>query len=185
VGVALVVLALGVGFASGSTVTPAQTGCSYGQCPQTFALSTIEIVLILLAIIAVALAVLWLRGRRRRAAAGAEPVTPWQAGPPPGEGGAAADELAAGAVGAGAAGAAVAASYVEGPEDQSVPQPGMPTAPGAAGAAAGEEPDIDSLMQELDKISGEILQRNAPKKDAPATQPPAEGEGSDGGGASE
>jgi len=34
----------------------------------------------------------------------------------------------------------------------------------------GAEPDIDSLMSELDKISGEILKRQ-PKKGAP---PPAE-----------
>jgi hypothetical protein len=37
---------------------------------------------------------------------------------------------------------------------------------GAAGAAAGApEPDIDSLMAELDKISGEILKK-APKPGA-------------------
>jgi hypothetical protein len=48
----------------------------------------------------------------------------------------------------------------------------VPAAPAgaAAGAAAGAgaaeaEPDIDSLMAELDKISGEILKR-APKKGA-------------------
>ena len=35
----------------------------------------------------------------------------------------------------------------------------------AAGAGAESEPDIDSLMAELDKISGEILKRT-PKKGA-------------------
>ncbi len=43
---------------------------------------------------------------------------------------------------------------------------------GAAGESA--EPDIDSLMAELDRISGEILKRAPKKGTAPATEPTEE-----------
>jgi hypothetical protein len=59
------------------------------------------------------------------------------------------------------------AAYVETPEDVGTPPPPLGTPPAAAGAGAAasaeSEPDIDSLMAELDKISGEILKRT-PKK---------------------
>ncbi len=101
-----------------------------------------------------------------------------EATPPPG----AAGEALAGS-GLGAAGAAVVSStdpgpgaaagapdYVEGPEDVGGPTAVMATpspataaaAPAAAGAAdAAEEPNIDDLMDELDRISGEILKKDA------------------------
>jgi len=65
-----------------------------------------------------------------------------------------------------------AASYVEMPEDVGSPPPalGTPPASAAAGAPSEAEPDIDSLMAELDKISGEILKRT-PKKGAPPSSP--------------
>jgi hypothetical protein len=74
---------------------------------------------------------------------------------------------AAAAVGATAGvAAAPVANYVETPDDvgQSLPAVGAAVAAGAAGgvAAAEADPDIDSLMAELDKISGEILKK-APK----------------------
>ncbi len=67
--------------------------------------------------------------------------------------------------------AGVGPSYVE-PPSVAPPAPVAPTpvastgAPAAAGGEAGEEaePDIDSLMAELEKISGEILKRNPKKK---------------------
>ncbi|HEY6238719.1 MAG TPA: hypothetical protein VIZ68_06005, partial [Thermoplasmata archaeon] len=55
---------------------------------------------------------------------------------------------------------------------------GAAAAAGAGGTAAAEggEADIDSLMQELDKISGEILKKGPPqKKSAPAAPTDDEG----------
>ena len=64
-----------------------------------------------------------------------------------------------------------AASYVEMPDDVGSPPPALGAPPASAAAAAPPseaEPDIDSLMAELDKISGEILKRT-PKKGAPTS----------------
>jgi len=72
-------------------------------------------------------------------------------------------------------------SYLETPEDVAAPPPTLAPPPAAVGgaaaagtgaAAAEAEPDIDSLMAELDKISGEILKRT-PKK---GSSPPADEE---------
>jgi hypothetical protein len=67
-----------------------------------------------------------------------------------------------------------AAEYVETPEDVGSAPPTLGTPPGAPAAASGAkpeaEPDIDSLMAELDKISGEILKRT-PKKAADDSGP--------------
>ena len=73
----------------------------------------------------------------------------------------------------------VGAPYLEQPEDVSSPPSSVTVVPGAVGAAAvvgadAGEADIDSLMQELDKISGEILQRGTPPKKG---EPPASGSG--------
>jgi hypothetical protein len=68
------------------------------------------------------------------------------------------------------------AAYVETPEDVSAAPPSEAVAGVAAGgaAAAATEPDIDSLMAELDKISGEILTRGTPPKKPPTTDLPDE-----------
>ena len=128
-------------------------------------------------------ALLLLSRRRRPPPSKAAPVQPWQGGPPAGAGGAApAAPPAAPPTPPGAAPA-----YLETPEDVGHAPPAVPVskagvaagagagaAAGTAAAAGGEaEPDIDSLMAELDKISSEILKR-APKKGAqqPPTEPP-------------
>ncbi len=150
----------------------AQTSTPYSQPTSSSGLSPyvylgIAAVIIIAALI-VALAIL---SRRRRqppaagAAGAAAGVQPWDegGGPPPGAGGAAPP-----------APPSAAPAYLETPEDVGAPTP-VPTmgAGAAAGAAAGAgaaegEPDIDSLMAELDKISGEILKR-APKKSDPTS----------------
>jgi hypothetical protein len=79
-------------------------------------------------------------------------------------------------------------AYVEGPEDvAAVPALLAPdtSRPAAAAAPASDEPDIDSLMDELDRISGEILKKDAvrPKADmkgAASATPAAEDAVSDG-----
>jgi hypothetical protein len=103
--------------------------------------------------------------------------------------------VAAPAVVSSAAAAPVAAGspatlppYVEGPEDvAAVPAVLAADAsrPSAAAAPASDEPDIDSLMDELDRISGEILKKDAarPKVDpkgAASGTPATDDAGSDG-----
>ena len=135
---------------------PSQTNCPYGNClasspDYTWYYVGIGVVVALGAAVALLLLM-----RRRR-------------GPPPGPsqseqlygeapGGAMAPE--------GPEPPSAGAAYIETPEDVGAPAPTVAPA-AAAGAAAGGaegESDIDSLMQELDRISGEILKRGAPKK---------------------
>jgi hypothetical protein len=66
-----------------------------------------------------------------------------------------------------AAPAAPSAEYIEQPEDTAVPPAVLPAAAAATGAAAGaaagtaaDDTNIDALMDELDKISGEILKKD-------------------------
>jgi hypothetical protein len=152
---------------------PASSTCSYGSCPSTAPATPISwyILLAVLIIVAVALGVLLLL-RRRNPPTAAASVEPWS-GPTAG--------AATGGATAGATDGATlptdggpAAAYIE--SDSDVAQPHPEVADAAAGAAAGGAAegggDIDSLMQELDKISGEILQRGKPKT------PPANSEGS-------
>ena len=158
----LVVLA---GLSLNFGVAPAKADCTYGDCPSGSGNTVWYGLAALLAAIIVVAAVIVLRRRSKPRA-------------PPQEYAAPAAGLAAPAVaeeypgtpesppGAPAGGS----EYLEGPEDVSAP---MPT--GTSGAAPAAEPDIDSLMQELDKISGEILTRGTPPKKG--TPPP---EGSDG-----
>ncbi|MCI4318082.1 MAG: hypothetical protein L3J96_06035, partial [Thermoplasmata archaeon] len=160
----------------------AQTTCPYGSCPGLTAgagNNTWEVLLILLVVVAVVLGLLVMRGRRRQSAGG---LTPYEE--PPGLSGDVGPASEAVPFGAGAA---VAGSpYVEGPEDVGATPPSIDDAAaagavGAAGgaAAAGGEADIDSLMQELDKISGEILQRGTPGKKGGSATPPEGEEGSE------
>jgi len=158
----------------------AQSSCPYGNCTTSAAVPAWEIVSILAAIAAVVIAAALVVMRRRRtpragppAAAGA--LQPWQEGPPTG-----------GAPAAAGIAPAAAAPYLEGPEDVGHAPPSLPATPatGAGPAAAAAPPaaaagaeggsDIDSLMAELDRISGEILKKS-PKKGT-AQKPPEETE---------
>ncbi len=176
--VGLLAVVVGVGLIPSSAPLPAQSGGQYGQSTLFgWPDDTGYIVIGALIGVIVAVALLYTLTRRRRrqppvaapgaVAGGAPPPGP---GMPPSMGAAPAMGAAAGA---GAVGGA-AAAYTEAPEDASIP-PSSGYAEGAAvagaGAAAGKEQDIDSLLQELDKISGEILHRGTP---------PKKGEGSSG-----
>jgi hypothetical protein len=136
----------------------ADAACPYGGCGTSSSLPTWELVSILVAIAAAAIAVALLVMNRRRRPPPGGPVQAWQGAPP------------AGAAPTGPAGPTP--PYVETPEDVGQAPPAV--SPGKAAAVAGvvaapaaaeAEPDIDSLMAELDKISGEILKK-PPKKGA-------------------
>lgn len=165
-----VVLAAGL-FPNAGTVQ-AQSSCPYGGCSTSSALPTWELVSILVLVAAAVIAAALLLMRRRRPPAAAS-VKPWQEPPA----GAAAGPAVSPAPGTGGP----VAPYIEGPEDVGHPPPTVGPAPAvgagaaagagagagaAAGAAAEGEPDIDSLMAELDKISSEILKK-PPKKRSP------------------
>jgi hypothetical protein len=152
-------------------VVQAQTSSPYSQ-PSSSTLSPwVYLTAAALVIVAALLLALFLLRRRRPPAAGVPPpLQTWEEGPPPPTGGGP---------------PAAAPAYLETPEDVG-PAPAPPSpkvveaagpavaVPGAAGAA---EPDIDSLMAELDNISSEILKR-APKKTTGAKPEEDTGEGS-------
>jgi len=160
---AVLVTALAAAVLAGPGVAPeasAASNCPYGVCPQNnggLSLTTIEAIIGLLAVVAVVLGVLIWRDRRR--SGGRPPPSEWAAGggaaaPPPGS-----------------------AAYTETPEDVSVPPPELPATAGAGGAAEG---DIDSLMAELDRISGEILKQGPKGKKGPDGAPSDETPKTDG-----
>jgi hypothetical protein len=134
---------------------PAQSSCQYGTCSSgTSTPFPWWIVAVVVVIVAALVLAYLLVGRRRRPPA--RGLRPAEAAVPP-----------SGAAGGGpeAPGGPAAAAYVETPEDVGA---AMPSVAGVAGGAAGagaaagapeEEPDIDALMAELDKISGEILKK--------------------------
>jgi hypothetical protein len=164
---------------------PAQSYCQYNQCiagtgVPWWALAAVAVIIVA----ALGAALLMMRRGRRPPS---KPVQPYQSPPGGATGGASGPT--------GPAGPAATPAYVEGPEDVGAVPPPLTTAPvagavagaaagGAAGAAAATaakssgEPDIDSLMAELDKISTEILKR-------PKTPPGSGGDaGASGGGGS-
>ncbi|MCI4365512.1 MAG: hypothetical protein L3K10_05570 [Thermoplasmata archaeon] len=143
----------------------AQSNCQYAQCPANSTSPFPWWIVAAIVVVVVIAALIGLFLFRRR-----PPTTPtspeaWE--PPAGAapGGPTPPSTAPAVAGGAALGAAAvgpASSYVETPEDVGQVPPAV-GAGAAAGAAAGEqEPDIDSLMAELDKISGEILKK-APK----------------------
>ena len=144
---------------------PAASSCPYGNCSTTSSTPTSWYILLGALVVVAALLGVLLLLRRRSSAAPPAPVEPWS-GP------SAAGPAAAGAAAAPAApvAGAIAPEYLESETDVGHAPPEVPAAPAAAPAAEGGG-DIDSLMQELDNISGEILQRGKPKT------PPAEGGG--------
>jgi hypothetical protein len=162
-----VVLAAGL-FPNAGTVSAQTSSCPYGGCASSSAIPAWEYVTIFVLVAAgVILAVLFLMRRRRPPRAAAVP-------PPVGAGPSAEVTPTAPAAPAGPA-----PPYVETPEDVGHAPPPVGGA-GEAAAPAWAEPgtDIDSLMAELDKISGDILKK-APKKGATAkgTEEPEEAEG--------
>ncbi len=167
----LLVLLVVAGLVPNTGAIPASTSCPYGNC-STPSNTTVPTWLYgLLGALVVLALVLGLLLYRRRS--------------PPSGGGAAASEAAvppSAALGgpsgpeappvAGPPVAAPAAAYLETPEDVGQ-QPAAPAAVPPASEGGGEE-DIDSLMKELDKISGEILKRG-PQAKRPPTPPTGEG----------
>jgi hypothetical protein len=145
-GMLAVVLAAALGPATGTVA--ASANCTYGTCPDngpsalTWGLGALLAAVILI----VALAII-LQRRRGPPPAAAGGVAPW-AGTPP--------ESPA---------PAEAPPYMETPDDVAA---AAVVGGAAVGAAAAAEPgDIDSLMGELDRISGEILKRGPGKKGPP------------------
>jgi hypothetical protein len=170
-GVAMLAIVIAAAFTPNFGTVSAQSSTPYNQPASspsglsTYAWLGIAAVIIIAAL----LLALFLMSRRRgrpTPPAGARGAEPWEGGAPstgPGS------SPAGGPPGPSPA-------YLETPEDVgSAPPPvSAPAAGAAAGAGAGapkeEEADIDSLMAELDKISGEILKR-APKK---GSEPPTD-----------
>lgn len=153
-GIGMLIVLVAAALTPNTGALPAQTNCPYGVCPPSSNNNLLwEGVLGGLIVVAGALLAILLLRRRRRAQPAAGPVEPW-------EGGAGGAAVAAAPAAPGPA-PPPGAAYIEGPEDvgQSIP-----VAPPAAPASPeGAEGDIDSLMKELDKISGEILKRSGPK----------------------
>jgi len=144
---------------------PAASNCPYGQCnssPATVpawewaSIGAIVVLGLLVGLVVV------MRRRRRPPAEGIPPAGSSFA-PPPGT-------MSEGPSAPEPEGPASAA-YVETPDDIGTAPPALGAPPAAAVGAAEPtpepEPDIDSLMAELDKISGEILKRT-PKKGSSA-----------------
>ncbi len=160
-------------------VVQAQTTGGYVQQSSTNALSPYVIgAIVAVVLAAILVALFFMRRRRPPTAAAPAAVQPWESGGAPGAGPAAPPPSAPPAMAPVAPPPPAAPAYLETPEDvgQSppvVPAPKAAVAPPPAAAEEGE-PDIDSLMAELDKISGEILKR-APKKGSPPSEPPSEG----------
>jgi len=173
-----VTLFAAAGASGGTPPLTASTACVYANCPTATNVSPIAVIGILglLALVAIVLGVFVLRDRRRGPrkppAAWSDTSAAASAGGPSGPSGPGASEAetpevagAAVAGGAAAGAAAAAAAYTETPEDVAAPLPEVPT-PAAGGAS-----DIDSLMAELDRISGEILKRGqTPKKEPPSPE---------------
>jgi len=161
-GAALLALLVAAGLSPNTGAVAASSNCGiYNNCPSSGPAFPWWVVAVVVLIVAIALIAALVLMRRRRPPAAAAPMQAWKdtgpvpppgASPPPGAG--------------------ASPAYLETPEDVGHAPPEGATAgaaaagagaAGAAGAAAEGEPDIDSLMAELDKISGEILKR-APKK---------------------
>jgi hypothetical protein len=178
-GLTMLAILVAAGIAPNVGAVQAASGCSYGNtCSSSSPIPTWAYGAIAAVVLAAIIGILLLMRRRRSPPSAAAPAQEWQGGTSGGPGGPGAE---------GPTPPAGAAAYVESPEDvgQAPPYEEAPVVPagagGAAGAAgaAGGEPDIDSLMAELDKISGEILKRN-PKKGTDTSSTP-EDTGDEGG----
>jgi hypothetical protein len=147
-----VVAAAALGPATGTV--SAASSCPYGTCSSsgpgllTWAIGG----LIALVILLIAAALIFQRRRQKPPTSG---VTGWDE---PTSGGAGGPESPA---------PAESAPYVETPDDIGTMGGGVAVAGGAAAAGSEAPGDIDSLMGELDRISGEILKRGPGKKGPP------------------
>ena len=164
-GLGMLAVIVVAGLSPNTGVVAAASNCTYGQCPSTstsipyWEIGTIIAIVVLVLIAALGLT---MRRRRRPPAGG---VPPGAVQSPPTDTGPVApmptpDEH-------GAPGAAIPPpEYVETEQDvgAALPALGAPPVPPPAPASKTEaEPDIDALMAELDRISGEILKKT-PKK---------------------
>ncbi len=147
-GAAMLATVLAAALSPNIGAVPAQTSCQYGTCPAATT-STFPwwIVGVIIALVAALVLAYLLVGRRRRPPKGRAPT----AVPPAPPSGA--------ATGAPPAPPAPSHPYIETPEDVGAAMPAMAGAGAGAAAGAEGEPDIDALMAELDKISGEILKK--------------------------
>jgi hypothetical protein len=146
-----VILAAALGPATGTV--QAASSCQYGTCTNngpgllTYGVGVLLAIIILL----IAAAVIY---QRRRGGGG---------GSPPASGGDAVAAWNGPPGGPQSPPAAETPSYIEGPGDVAAGA-AAGAAVGAGAAAEAEPADIDSLMGELDRISGEILKRGPGKK---------------------
>jgi hypothetical protein len=156
----MLAIVVAAGLAPNTGAVPAQGNCQYNQCIAGTSIPWWLLAVIVVIVVAALLAALLLMRRGRR-----PPSTPMQpyTGPSAGAGPAGPSSPAP---------SGPAPEYLETAQDVGAPPPVPPVgaattaaAAGGAGAAAGaaatngQEPDIDSLMAELDKISSEILKR--------------------------
>ena len=179
-GATLLIALLGAALLPALGVVSADTSCVYNcttSSPSTplWAWAAIGII-----VVAAILSTAFLLMRRNRSRPPAEPYN----GP---------SEGAAGVAGAGAVAGAEEpeappatetapngnAAYIEQPEDTAAP-PAVLASGAAAGAAAGavagaaaDDTNIDALMDELDKISGEILKKDQRTKGSSSAEPEA------------
>ena len=158
---------------------------STNQAPTTLEYALIGV--LVAAIVAAIVGLLFFQRRKNRGQGGAGGVAAWEQpqGGPPSSGpgmdntGGAGGMAPAGAAAGGVAVAAAAPSYDEtSTPAEAGPEWAEPGAPATVGAAAGAapaldqgEPDIDRLMKELDQISDDILKKAPPKKGAPPDTP--------------
>jgi len=170
-GVAMLATLVAAALSPNIGAVPAQSNCQYTTCTSGTSTPFPWWIVGVIAVIVVALLAAYLTfGRRRPPSGGGKGPAAWE--PPAGAsaGGAAPTEgpTTPASPAAPAGGEAGAPPYLETPEDVGAVLPAVGAgaaggaAAGTAAAGAEEEPDIDSLMAELDKISGEILKK-APK----------------------
>jgi hypothetical protein len=153
-GLAMLGIIVGAGLSPNTGAAPAQTTCPYGVCPTSSnGIAPWEIALVVILLLLAALIAVLLLRRRTRSGPPGEETSGTLA--PPGAGGPGMTPLEP----------PIIAPYVETPEDIGTP-PVAPPPPPIPPAAEGEG-DIDSLLKELDNISGEILKRGAPGKALP------------------
>jgi hypothetical protein len=171
-GTAMLAILIAAALSPNTGAIPAQSNCQYNCTASTPAFPW-WIVAVVVAVVVVALVALLFVMRGRRPPTSGSSLQPWAGGPQPPAGASPPTPPAA------------APAYLETAADIGHAPPAVSVgagaaAGGAAGAAAGAategEPDIDSLMAELDKISGEILKRAPKKGSGGSSTPPPEDE---------
>jgi len=154
-GLAMLGIIIAAALSPNTGAVPAQGYCQYNQCIAGTSIPWWVVAVIAIVVVAALGAALFLM-RRRRPPSGVRPYA-----------GAAGGGAAAGGPAPPGGAAPAQPEYLETAEDvgSAPPVPAGAVAGAGAGAASGaaakgaQEPDIDSLMAELDKISTEILKR--------------------------